>query len=85
MSVQYPLVNTRKTGYILWRFPKSCSQTVCNRLECCFNYKPVLNFSKRLFCGLFLYSVAVFSSLSSPVDTFKNKTASGKKLLELVH
>lgn len=86
MSVPYT-VNTvpRKTGYIFRRFPKSCSETVCNNLECCSSCKCVLNFSKRLFYGLFLYSVAVFSSLSSPVDTLKNKIASGKKLLELLH
>lgn len=65
-----------------WRLLKSCSEMVYISLECCFDYKSVLNFSKRCFFfnGLFLYFVAVFPSLSSPVDIFKNKIASGKKL-----
>lgn len=64
------------------RILKSYWEMVCNSLECCFNYKSILNFSKRFFFfyDLFHYFVAVFSSLSSPVDSFKNKIASGKKL-----
>jgi hypothetical protein len=52
-------------------------------VECCFNYKSVLNFSKRIFFFFMVcsfYFPAVISSLSSPVDIFKNKIASGRKL-----